>query len=58
MTSPSETITVECPGGGHAYRDWYRVSLNLGFDGTYVEEASTATCPACGHKVRSRLNRR
>ncbi len=22
------------------------------FDDAYVEEASTATCPACGHKVQ------
>lgn len=54
MTSPVRKMDVECPRCGHVYQDWYRASLNLeldDFDDAYVEEASTATCPACGHKV-------
>ncbi len=55
MTTPPEEITVECPECGEVYRDWYRASLNLDlddFDEAYIGEASTATCPACGHQVR------
>ncbi len=54
MTSPPEKITVVCPECGEAYKDWYRASINLeldDFDDAYIEEASTATCPSCGHKV-------
>ena len=36
------------------YDDWYRASLNLDveeFDYEYMRDASTATCPRCGHTV-------
>ena len=55
MTSPPEKIQVECPQCGHVYSDWYRPSINLtldDFDEEHLEEASTSTCPECGHKVR------
>ncbi len=55
MTSPPENITIRCPKCGEVYEDWYRASVNLeldDFDDEYLEECSTATCPACGHKVR------
>jgi predicted RNA-binding Zn-ribbon protein involved in translation (DUF1610 family) len=45
---------VECPACGEAYRDWFRASLNLeleSFSEDYIHEASTATCPGCGHVV-------
>ena len=45
----------ECPKCGGVYSDWYRPSINLTlehFDEEYLEEASTSTCPECGHKVR------
>ena len=54
MTSPSERIEVKCPQCGELYEDWYRGSINLAlehFDDQYIEEATTATCPSCGHKV-------
>ena len=53
MTSPPESIKVECPDCGHQYFDWYRPSINLSlddFDDDYLEEASTTTCPECGVK--------
>ena len=53
MTSPPESIRVECPDCGHLYSDWYRPSINLSlddFDDDYLEEASTTTCPECGVK--------
>ena len=55
MTSPPEHIQVACPKCGHVYPDWYRPSINLTlehFDEEYLEQASTSTCPECGHKVR------
>lgn len=55
MTSPVERIRVECPECGTVYDDWYRASINfdLGedFDEEYVREATTTTCPKCGHVV-------
>jgi endogenous inhibitor of DNA gyrase (YacG/DUF329 family) len=54
VTSPSQTIRVRCPRCGHEYDDWYRASINLDlddFDEAYLREASTATCPSCGHIV-------
>lgn len=54
MTSPVEEIRVECPICSKIYTDWYRASLNLDlddFDEDYVREASTASCPECGHAV-------
>jgi len=54
MTTPPEEITVICPKCGEKYQDWYRASMNLqldNFDDEYLEQASTATCPHCEHKV-------
>lgn len=55
MTSPVEQVRVECPGCGTVFEDWYRGSINLDlgedFDEEYLREATTATCPACGHVV-------
>jgi hypothetical protein len=54
MTSPVEPITIQCPECGHTFNDWYRPSVNLGlddFDEDYLNECSSAICPACGHKV-------
>lgn len=54
VTSPVEEILVRCPECSHVYEDWYRASLNLtleSFSDDYMEKASTATCPKCGHKV-------
>jgi hypothetical protein len=34
--------------------DWYRASINLDlddFDASYIDAATSATCPSCGHKV-------
>lgn len=55
MTSPPERITVKCPRCGTSYETCYRASMNLqmdDFDDEYIEEMSTGTCPACGHKVQ------
>jgi len=55
VTSPPEKIEVECPVCGRHYQDWHRPSVNLSlgddFDEEYLREASTATCPDCGHVV-------
>ncbi len=54
MTSPPEIIVVECPKCSERYTDWYRPSINLmieAFDDDYLEEAGSATCPACGHRT-------
>ena len=55
MTSPPEEISVKCPGCGKVYEDWWRASINLSlgedFDDTYLDEATSSTCPDCGHKV-------
>ena len=54
MSSPVEDIEVLCPACDVLYTDWHRRSLNLdldNFDEAYIEEASTATCPDCGHRV-------
>ncbi|HUP27620.1 MAG TPA: hypothetical protein VM409_04225 [Chloroflexia bacterium] len=54
MTSPVEDVIVECPQCGHTYKDWVRRSVNLtldNFDDEYLDQCSSATCPACGHKV-------
>jgi endogenous inhibitor of DNA gyrase (YacG/DUF329 family) len=54
VTSPVEQIRVECPKCGTGYDDWYRPSINLNleaWDADDLREASTATCPACGHEV-------
>jgi large subunit ribosomal protein L7/L12 len=54
MTSPPPQITFECPDCGERYEDWFRASLNLGiehFSEEYIREATTATCPSCGHVV-------
>jgi DNA-directed RNA polymerase subunit RPC12/RpoP len=55
VTSAPKDITVQCPKCEHTYQDWYRPSINLSlddFDDEYIEKASTASCPSCGHKVR------
>jgi hypothetical protein len=60
MTSPVETITVECPACGVTYEDWTRGSVNLDLEAwdpadpevaAYLRECQTATCPSCGHVV-------
>jgi hypothetical protein len=55
MTSPISDIRVQCPACGTEYEDWYRASINRDLDpemdDDYIDEASTATCPACGHRV-------
>lgn len=55
MTSPQQQITVECPGCGEWYRDFYRPSVNLGLGEEWtaeqLREATTATCPRCGNVV-------
>jgi endogenous inhibitor of DNA gyrase (YacG/DUF329 family) len=54
MTSPPERITVRCPACGATYEDWHRASINLDLDDfpdEYVDAATSATCPACGHVV-------
>ena len=52
VTSPPERIKVQCPARGRRFEDWHRPSINLDlddFDDAYLREASSATCPACGH---------
>jgi hypothetical protein len=54
VTSPPETIAIECPPCGREYEDWWRPSLNLdleNFDDEYLGQASSATCTGCGHRV-------
>jgi predicted RNA-binding Zn-ribbon protein involved in translation (DUF1610 family) len=56
MTSPVEEIQVTCPGCGNVYRDWHRASFNFNlgeeFSEEYIDQATSATCPKCGLKVR------
>ena len=56
MTSPPEDIQVACPNCGMVYNDWWRPSINFSlgetFDDAYLDEATSSTCPDCGHKVR------
>jgi large subunit ribosomal protein L7/L12 len=57
VTSPPEQIQIDCPKCGTVYQDWYRPSINatldpeLAADEEYMRQASTGTCPACGHTV-------
>lgn len=54
MSSPIEQVTVQCPECQAQYQDWYRASMNLDlddFDDDYVDAASRAVCPNCGHIV-------
>ena len=54
MTSPPKNVSVECPDCKIWFDSWYRPSMNFSleqFDDDYVEQASTATCPACGCKA-------
>jgi len=52
MTSAPEQITVQCPSCGVQFESWRRASTDLDLEGfddaAWVEETSTATCPACG----------
>ena len=52
MTSAPEPITVQCPSCGVQFETWRRASTEqdlVGFDDeAWVEESTTATCPACG----------
>jgi predicted RNA-binding Zn-ribbon protein involved in translation (DUF1610 family) len=57
VTSPARLIDVRCPACGTEYETWHRPSINLDLDPgmadpAYLDEASTATCPNCGLKVR------
>jgi DNA-directed RNA polymerase subunit RPC12/RpoP len=57
MTSPPREIEVVCPKCGHEYKDWYRPSINstldpeMAGDEDDMSEATSATCPECGHRV-------
>jgi uncharacterized protein (UPF0212 family) len=54
MTSPPQEIRVKCPKCGNVFGDWYRPSVNLmldDFDDDYLDECSSATCPACGYTI-------
>jgi DNA-directed RNA polymerase subunit RPC12/RpoP len=54
MKSPPREITVICPKCWAEYRDWIRPSINLAlddFDEEYLDQATSATCPKCMHKV-------
>ena len=55
MTSPIELMTVQCPACGVAYGASYRASFNASLGEQWtdeeMEEARTATCTECGHKV-------
>jgi hypothetical protein len=54
MASPIEKVTVHCPECDCVYEDWYRASLDLNrdnFDNEYLDQCSSAVCPACKHKV-------
>jgi endogenous inhibitor of DNA gyrase (YacG/DUF329 family) len=55
MTSPAVQITVTCPNCGRVYSAYYRPSINLSLGEEWTEaeteEASSATCPSCGHVV-------
>jgi DNA-directed RNA polymerase subunit RPC12/RpoP len=54
MTTPPEQVTIKCPECGGIYQDWIRRSVNLSlddFDDEYLDQCSSAVCPACKHKV-------
>jgi endogenous inhibitor of DNA gyrase (YacG/DUF329 family) len=54
MTQPVERVQVGCPRCDTVYEDWTRGSINLDlddFDEAYMREATTGTCPMCGHVV-------
>lgn len=57
MTSPIDQVVVRC-SCGQFFEDWYRASINaaldpkMAADDEYVQEASTARCPACGTRHR------
>jgi len=52
MSSAPEQITVQCPSCGVQFEAWRRAPVDqdlVGFDDeAWVEETSSATCPACG----------
>jgi hypothetical protein len=50
-------ITVECPGCGEHFQDWWRPCTNFEADPEladpgYLDCAADATCPHCGGTVR------
>lgn len=53
MTSPVETVAIECPRCGHRYETQFRASINRQLDPSmndaYVREMTTGTCLSCGH---------
>jgi len=55
MTSPPQKVRVTCPSCGVEYEGYYRPSINLSLGEPWtdeeVEEASSVTCPQCGHRV-------
>jgi hypothetical protein len=49
--------TVECPGCGTRFDDWWRPCAELDCDPEladpgYLDCAATATCPRCGDEIR------
>lgn len=53
MTSPAERVEVRCPECGEQYATYRRASINLSLGEEWTQEelrqATTSTCPACGH---------
>ncbi len=57
MTSPPRRVDVECPSCGTSYSDYVRDSINLSLGETWtdeeIDEATSTTCPHCGHRLTS-----
>ena len=55
---PDGCVTVECPGCGTRFEDWWRPSAVLDCcdpelaDPGYLDCAATTTCPQCGEEIR------
>ena len=54
---PATSITVECPGCGAHFQDWWRPSADVDCDPElgdpgYLDCAATAACPRCGEEIR------
>jgi endogenous inhibitor of DNA gyrase (YacG/DUF329 family) len=51
MTNPTESITVVCRSCGNRFETSWSSPVDPDrddFDGGYVEDVSSVTCPACG----------